>query len=467
MGNIFSSPISPSCPVCQVCAVCPSCPSCPIRPACPSCDIIALGKDSNDAIIDLENNKKQVLLPSNNKPLYGLLNMPVSYASPLYGPPVFYWEGIKQIDITNNICYSRITNTNATLVNTYYNAKFNNNGRYMFTINNTSVTNIKPTNYIVLKLPINPNTHNSIFIQTIRADRWSNINMYVCNKETKAPVKKIFTNCNSSRDCTGNSSFLGPMNNVAQQGHHEWIQFSVSIDTINTHKTTENEIYVSINVGTNSTDPTPTPTPTPSLNISGVAVVPNNYAVTTIHAMNLCWNCNSNVYLLNNNNNLYDLAVPSIEGQNPPLEITLQYPSNPGGFMFNSKNWNEESLVTLEKNKVCKIHIPIVSKDQDLIFGIITHNNTWYDTSPMIYVDDTLYYLSQLISGRYGFSLQGRGQFRYAKGIYIPKEVIKKITISSESDFDYIPIIINQSKETLLMYIRGMYTEAVQEYIKP
>jgi len=301
--------------------------------------------------------------------------------------------------------------------------------------------------------------------------------MYVCNKETKTPIKKIFTNCNSSRDCGGNSSFLGPLNNVAQQGHHEWIQFSLSIDTIDTHKTTENEIYVSINVGTNSTDPNQAPTPapasgpnqilTPSLNISGVAVVPNNYAVTTMRAMNLCWNCNSNIYLLNINN-LYDLAVPSIENQIPPLEITLQYPSNPAGFMFNSKNWNEESLVTLEKNKVCKIHVPIISKDQDLIFGIITHNKNWYDTSPMIYVDDTLYYLSPLISGRYGFSLQGRGQFRYAKGIYIPKEVITKIKISSssESDFDYIPIIINQSKETILMYIRGMYTEAVQPFIK-
>jgi hypothetical protein len=265
------------------------------------------------------------------------------------------------------------------------------------------------------------------------------------------------------------------LNNVAQQGHHEWIQFSLSIDTIDTHKTTENEIYVSINVGTNSTDPNQAPAPasgpnqilTPSLNISGVAVVPNNYAVTTMRAMNLCWNCNSNIYLLNINN-LYDLAVPSIENQIPPLEITLQYPSNPAGFMFNSKNWNEESLVTLEKNKVCKIHVPIISKDQDLIFGIITHNKNWYDTSPMIYVDDTLYYLSPLISGRYGFSLQGRGQFRYAKGIYIPKEVITKIKISSssDSDFDYIPIIINQSKETILMYIRGMYTEAVQPFLK-
>ena len=123
-------------------------------------------------------------------------------------------------------------------------------------------------------------------------------------------------------------------------------------------------------------------------------------------------------------------------------------------------------MVILLQNKICKIHVPIVSKDQDLIFGIITHNNTWYDTSPMIYVDNTLYYLSQLISGRYGFSLQGRGLYRYAKGIFITKDVINKIKKVDSEGIDYIEIIINQSKELVGLHIRGMYTEAVQEYIK-
>ena len=93
--------------------------------------------------------------------------------------------------------------------------------------------------------------------------------------------------------------------------------------------------------------------------------------------------------------------------------------------------------------------------------------STWYDTSPMIYVDNTLYYLSQLISGRYGFSLQGRGQYRYAKGIFITKDVINKIKKVDSEGIDYIEIIINQSKELVGLHIRGMYTEAVQEYITP
>ena len=388
-----------------------------------------MGRDSNDTLIDLSNNRKPVLLPSNNKPLYGLLNMPVSYVSPLYGQPVFYWEGTKPINITNNTCYNRIINMNGVLGDTYYNTLWN--GRYMFTITNTTVINTKPTNYIVLKLPINPSTHNSIFIQTVTRDRWSNINMYVCDISLN-PVKKIFTNCNSVKDATGNSSFLGPMNNVAQQGHHEWLQFSVSIDTINTYKTSNNEIYVSINVGANSTNST--------IFMSGVAVVPNNYAVTTMRAMNLCWNCNSNVFI--KDNDTWKLE----------------------GMTFNSNTWNEESLVHLLENKVCKINVPIVSKNQDLIFGIITHNASWYDTSPMIYVGDTLYYLSQLISGRYGFSLQGRGVHRYAKGIYIPKNVIQTLKKTDSEGIEYIPIIINQSKELIALHIRGMYVEAVQEY---
>jgi hypothetical protein len=463
MGNFFSSPACPACPTCPACpacicqgtktdTVCPVCPKCPICTKCPdiedNCnkDYIKLGVDSDDSIIDITNTKKQVLLPSSNIPLYGLLNMPVSYVSPLYGNSTFYWEGNKPINITNNILFNKIINMNATLDNVNYNTIWN--ARYMFKISNTTVINTKPTKYIVLKLPINPNTHNSIFIQTITRDRWSNINMYVCDNITNIPVKKVFTNCNSSRGVTGNSSFLGPMNSVAQQGHHEWLQFSLSIDTINTYKTSNNEICVSINAGINNTDSGTTSCANPVAEtgvifISGVAVVSNKYAVTTMRALNLHWNSNSNVFIQQTNGTW-----------------------NLEGITFNNNAWNEESLVHLVENKICKINVPIVSKDQDLIFGIITHNANWYDTSPMIYVDDTLYYLSQLISGRYGFSLQGRGLYRYAKGIFIKKDVINKIKKTDSEGIDYIEIIINQSKESVGLHIRGMFTEAVQEYIK-
>jgi hypothetical protein len=311
----------------------------------------------------------------------------------------------------------------------------------MFGIVGTTKTNTKPTNYMVLKLPIDPKTHNSIFIQTITRDRWSNITMYVCNNTTNVPVKKIFTVCNSARDGLANCSYLGPMNNVAQTGHHEWLEFSLSMDTIDAYKTTNNEICVSINAGPENHDN--------FIWMTGVAVVPNNYAVTTIRATNLHWNNNSNVFTKQTNNS----------------------------WVLEGLNWHstygEEALITLADNKISKIHVPIISKDQDLIFGIITHNASWYDTNPMIYVDDTLYYLSPLISGRYGFSLQGRGQHRYAKGIYIPKEVIKKLStdaqgnkITDSEGIEYIPIIIDQSKESVALHIRGIYIEAVQPYIK-
>ena len=443
-------PVAPVCPVCPAAPVCPDCPVCPAAPVCPVCpvcpktiDFIGLDIDSDDSKIDILKNKKQVFLPSTNIPYNGLFNTPVSYISPLYGKPTFFYEAIKPIITASDILFNRITLVGATTLNTgYYNAVWNN--RYMFGItspNNTN-TNTKPTNYIVLKLPIDPTTHNTIFIQAIAIDRWSNINMYICNNSTKIPEKKIFTNCNSGRGGNGNSSFLGPMNNVALQGGHEWIGFSLSIDTIDTYKTSSNEIFVSINPGINNEHG--------EIWMTGVAVVPNNYAVTTMRGVNLCWNSNNNTFTKQTN----------------------------GTWLLEALNWHslhgDETLVTLSDNKVCKIHVPIVSKDQDLIFGIITYNETWYDTNPIIYVDDTLYYLSPLISGRYGFSLQGRGQYRYARGIYIPKEVIKKLTTDSQGNkikdsdgIEYIPIIIDQSKESVALHIRGMYTEAVQPYIKP
>ena len=469
MGNLFSScpsaptcPAAPSCPKFQSCPPAVSCPECPPVVSCPECpaavscppavscpvcpktiDFIGLDMDSDDSKIDILTNKKQVLLPSTNIPYNGLLNTPVSYISPLYGKPTFFYEATKPIVTATDILFNRITLVGTTTFNaTYYNGDLYK--RYMFGITSavSTNTNTKPTNYIVLKLPIDPTTHNTIFIQAISLDRWSNINMYICNNSTKVPEKKIFTNCNSGRSGNTNSSFLGPMNNVAIQGAHEWIGFSLSIDTINTYKTSNNEIFVSINIGTSNDNS--------EIWMSGVAVVPNNYAVTTVRATNLCWNSNSNVFTKQIN----------------------------GSWLLEALNWdsiyNEEALVTLADSKVCKIHVPIVSKDQDLIFGIITYNEGWYDTSPMIYVDDTLYYFSPLISGRYGFSLQGRGQFRYAKGIYIPKEVIKKLTTDSQGNkimdsegIEYIPIIIDQSKESVPLYIRGFYTEAVQPYIKP
>jgi hypothetical protein len=448
-----SCPENPVCPTCQEYPVCPSCQECPICPVCPVCpktiDYIGLDIESDDSIIDILNNKKQVLLPSTNIPYNGLLNTPVSYISPLYGKPTYYYEAINPIvtvtaataAVPATVLFNRITLVGATTLNSsYYSSIWHR--RYMFGISGTTKTNTKPTNYMVLKLPIDPKTHNSIFIQTITLDRWSNITMYVCNNTTNVPVKKISTICNSARDGLGNSSYLGPMNSVAQTGHHEWLEFPLSIDTIDAYKTSNNEICVSINAGPENHDNL--------IWMTGVAVVPNNYAVTTVRATNLCWNSNSNVF------------TKQIDGS----------------WLLEALNWHNthgnEALVTLADSKVCKIHVPIISKDQDLIFGIITHNNTWYDTNPMIYVDDTLYYLSPLISGRYGFSLQGRGQHRYAKGIYIPKEVIKKLTTDSQGNkimdsegIEYIPIIIDQSKESIVLYIRGFYTEAVQAYIKP
>ena len=365
-------------------------------------------------------------LDKNISNYFGIYNMPKSYFEPVYGYPLYYWEGLQQID--NNLdVIKRITlSDNVKIDNSKYNNIFNK--RYLIIINNTSITNNIPTNYATFRLPVDPNTHNSIFIQTITRARWNNINMCICDPNTKKPIKKIITTSNTFNNVqnNGNSSFLGPYNNNAIQGFYEWLSFGISKTLINNYKTINNEIYVSINCGKESLE---------NIILSGIAVCQNPYGITTIPAINLFWG-----------NNGVQQQIDNIWTEK--------------GIKYNNVIL-EESCVEISPNDVFKIKLPVLSNNKGLIVGFVLNNNLWYDGNIQIYLLDNKYYeLSPLIIGRYGTANLARGVYRYPKGFYIPN--ITNYVKIDENGMSYIDIIIDNSKDINSTSIRGIYTELAE-----
>ena len=377
------------------------------------------------------NNSKIILsnpstLDKNMSNYFGIYNMPKSYFEPVYGYPLYYWEGLQQIDNNLDVIKRLTLSDNVNIDNSKYNNIFNK--RYLIIINNTSITNNIPTNYATFRLPIDPNTHNSIFIQTITRARWNNINMCICDPNTKKPIKKIITTSNTFNNVqnNGNSSFLGPYNNNAIQGFYEWLSFGISKTLINNYKTINNEIYVSINCGKESLE---------NIILSGIAVCQNPYGITTIPAINLFWG-----------NNGVQQQIDNIWTEK--------------GIKYNNVIL-EESCVEILPNDVFKIKLPVLSNNKGLIIGFILNNNLWYDGNIQIYLLDNKYYeLSPLIIGRYGTANLARGVYRYPKGFYIPN--ITNYVKIDDNGMSYIDIIIDNSKDINSTSIRGIYTELAE-----
>ena len=377
------------------------------------------------------NNSKIILsnpstLDKNISNYFGIYNMPKSYFEPVYGYPLYYWEGLQQIDNNLDVINRLTLSDNVKIDNSKYNNIFNK--RYLIIINNTSITNNIPTNYATFRLPIDPNTHNSIFIQTITRARWNNINMCICDPNTKKPIKKIITTSNTFNNVqnNGNSSFLGPYNNNAIQGFYEWLSFGISKTLINNYKTINNEIYVSINCGKESLE---------NIILSGIAVCQNPYGITTIPAINLFWG-----------NNGVQQQIDNIWTEK--------------GIKYNNVIL-EESCVEILPNDVFKIKLPVLSNNKGLIIGFILNNNLWYDGNIQIYLLDNKYYeLSPLIIGRYGTANLARGVYRYPKGFYIPN--ITNYVKIDDNGMSYIDIIIDNSKDINSTSIRGIYTELAE-----
>jgi hypothetical protein len=343
----------------------------------------------------------------------------------IYDEPIFYWEGFttitKDLDITK-----RFTNYNSTINDTYYLNEWDKRTNFHFT--NTSDTNDVPLNYILLKVPIKTNTHNTIFLKVRAKDIWTNINMYLCNKNNKVPKKKIISAC--SINGSNNTSNLGPFNNTALEGNYEWISFPIP-QIYNTSEFVDNdEIYVSINKAINGDQ---------NIFIAGVAVCANPYALTNIQAINLHWN-NNGLFIKNGNT------------------------WTSSGLSWNTSNWNDESIAHITPGQIYKIRIPVLNNNKGVIIGMITHNSTWYDSNPRIYFENNpeeFYVLSPLVIGKYGLANMNRGIYRLSRGFFIPSDVVIA-NIKNSYDFMYLEIIIDNSIEINTLHFRSIYSEAVE-----
>ena len=312
-----------------------------------------------------------------------------------------------------------------TFNNTYYNVLWNH--RYMIGVVNTTKTFDKPTNYLRIRLQIDPNTHNSVFIQCITRDRWSLINMFICDPITKIPDIKIQsrTNNHNNNGTTGNSSFLGPNNEIAHSGYHEWLQFCIPKEFIDRYKKSSNEIIISINAGTHNSNN--------ELWISGIASCPNPYGICTLSAVDLHWATN---------------------GGNT---IT-----------WNSGAWNEEAIAQFDVNKdYLDIRIPIASTNKAVYIVHIDHGNTWFGSNPRIYVpgfSSTKYWkLSPTSIGKFGMSIKGRAVYREPRGILLPADVVEKGAVRDHNGALQLKIRVNMVLAMHILYTRGWYSEQFEQ----
>ena len=373
---------------------------------------------------------------------YGYLNKPISYKDIIYGKPIFYWEGISIINSTNTILNTFSLMGKSTLNKD--NTEVEYNKRYVLRFLNTTITNSLPTDYIVFKLPIDPLTHNTIFLQVSSRNKWSNINMCICNNITKVPVKKILTLCNTINrsDWHGNSSLIGPYNNVALNagGYYEWLSFPISYTDIQKYKDSQNNIFISLNQGlTTSINYS-----TPNIEISGIATTSNPYGV-------------------------YILPISNYQMEN--FEILKVHYDIKKKYLYNIQidQWNDEQHLVIPVDNIIKIDIPVIDNNCGIIIGFITHNSNWYDTNPTIYVNNNFtkkYRFNNLLAGRVGMSIIGRGLHRHPRGIYLSKTFVKNNVIMSTNNINYISLILDNTDEIHGLHLRGIYSELVESNLE-
>jgi len=444
MGNLVSTqPVQcPKITPCPRCPICPSSPNCPTSsnfppaPVCPSNPVTSSSSSQITDDIDsniIINKTKTInsndyvnegsIVPVTSIITMGVLNNPISYCAPLFGEPTFYWEGLTQIADSNTI-FSKITLKNVSYDKTNHTTILDK--KYVLKVNGSTETNGLPTNYITFNLPITSTTDNSIFILTRGRDKWSNMILSVCNS-SNIPTKVYFSSCNSTRDATGNTSFLGPFNQIALDGLYEWLEFPISLADITTYKKSDNTLTIALHAGPNCTDRT--------MIIAGIAVVPNYFGLSTIACINLHWNLDNNIMVEQSNSTWEKYTIIS------------------------HGIWNDEFMAHLDNRKKYKIKFPVLSNTHDIFLGIITHNNTWYDTSVKAIINSKTYYFSPLLTGRFGFSVNGRGVYRYARGIYLKKSEI----IFANSNDNFIEVIIDLLNEEYSLHLRGLYSEKIYE----
>ena len=299
------------------------------------------------------------------------------------------------------------------------------NHRFAISVNNTTKTNDKPTNYLRITLKIDSNTHNSVFIQSKTRDTWSSINMFICDPITKVPAVKIQckTNNHNNNGTAGNSSFLGPNNQIAHMGYFEWLQYSIPKEFIDTYKTSD-EIIVSVNAGANNT--------ASEFFISGIASCPNPYGLCTLSANDLCWATNG--------------------GE---------------GITSDNGSWNEEATTRFDTNRnYTNIRIPIVSTNKPVYIVHIDYGNSSAGSNPRIYVpgsSNTNYYqLSPTTIGKFGMSIKGRAQYRDPRGIYLSAEDVQKGVVRDHNGALQLQIRVDTRQTLHNLNTRGWYSELVE-----
>ena len=348
--------------------------------------------------------------------------------STIFEQPLYIWEGYKNVNVNffTKIGFKSVGNaTNNNKLEKW-------NSKYIIGINNTQKTYKIPDSYLKITLPIDPNTHNAIFIQTTtKIDKWSSINMCICDPNNNLPNVKIQTRTNNNNGPSesainssyGNSSFLGPFNEIAHIGNNigsfEWLQFCIPKQFIDKYKNDKNEITITINNGINPNGNI--------LYISGIASCPNPYGVCTLSAIDLGWATNNGSTVI----------------------------------------WQGEAFSEFESETITDIRIPIASLDKAVYIVHIDHGDSSYGSNPRIYVpnysNNKYWYLSPVNIGRLGMIIKGRTQFREARGIYLSADIVKKAAIvEPETGALQITIRINTKNIINVFRTRGWYSEQVE-----
>jgi len=360
---------------------------------------------------------------------YDKFNLPISYYCSIYNDPHYFWDGTNVL--SNDIITNFIPNNSTSIVDTSQAQTLDdpsNNLIYkrFIKITGTTMTNDVPTNYVTCKIPIISTSHNTLFIQVPRSGGWTVFNICIINTANNVIVKKVLTT--TSTNNSENTSLLGPFNNIAIESSYIWLPFPIPKE-YNTYAT-NNLLTISINRGGNGRE---------DMYIYGMAVATNPYALTTLQAIDLHWNLNG---------------------------VTIKSGTNwvAQGVTWNNENWNNDLLCHIHSGEIFRIKVPILNNDKDLLIGIVTHGNTWYDCNPRIFIngdDSKTYYLSPLVIGKYGFYNNSRGIYRHPRGFVVNKNIIDQYMNKIDPLFKFIEIIIDNNYDTNAFYIRTIYTEAL------
>jgi archaellum component FlaC len=334
----------------------------------------------------------------------------------------FSWDGARVLTREEMFNNSMLSTGGGAVMNTQHMTTAL-RGRFGIVFTGTTRTNNLPGSFGRIKVPVNPAAHVRLSL-LVPTDRWSSINITLCDREYGTPSLKLLTITNNFFGTgSGLSSVVTKANEPFTVTDYEWVCATVPQDIIANFITPRSELIFGINESRNSSG---------LLMIAGISTEQNPGGICALSMFDV-------------RNALNGGTTSDINGTDAGILA-------------------RECSAIMAAGKFCTVNIPLATISRPVIIGCVNARPAQHIYNPVVYFDEysknESFTLNLTNIGTFGRLInQNNGNNSSARGMLVGMDILQKCAIRDLSNTAapyYIPVRVCASDQ--LIY-RGWYSE--------